>query len=206
MAPEIKICGMRHPGNIREVARLAPDFMGFIFHEKSPRSAFGLDPGVVRALPEGVTPVAVTVDKPESFLLSLARDYGFRTFQLHGSEPPSLCASLRRRRFTVWKAIPGNGDLALQAAHYAPEADMLLFDTPSASRGGSGHRFDWTLLRTLPSGIRFMLSGGIGPGDAREILALESPKPCAIDLNSRFETSPGIKDLALLTQFLPFFR
>lgn len=203
---KVKVCGMSDPGNVADVVRLAPDYMGFIFHDPSPRNALGLKLETVASLPPGTQAVAVTVDKDEGFLMDLAETYGFSIFQLHGSESPDLCDRLRRRGLTVWKALGADATLSEKALRYAGHADMILLDTPSAKRGGTGRKFDWTLLDLLPQGIRFMLSGGIGPDDAREILSVSHPGLAGVDLNSRFETEPGRKDPGLLARFITSIR
>lgn len=203
---KVKVCGMSEPGNVADVARLAPDYMGFIFHEPSPRNALGVKPETVTSLPPGTQAVAVTVDRDEGFLIDLAETYGFRIFQLHGSESPDLCDRLRRCGMTVWKALGADGTLSEKALQYAGHADMILLDTPSAKQGGTGRKFDWSLLDLMPQGIRFMLSGGIGPDDAAEILRVSRPELAGVDLNSRFETEPGRKDSGLLARFITSIR
>ncbi len=200
----IKVCGMREPGNVREVARLPLDYMGFIFYDRSPRFCGGISPDVLAGVAEmGVVPVAVTVDMAADELSRLADIYGVGTLQLHGSETPEVCSVLRSRGFTVWKAMAlrSHSDME-KLAGYAGTVDMFLFDTPAENHGGSGRKFDWNLLGAYPLATGFMLSGGISPSDAMLIKRLRFPGLMGVDLNSRFEISPGVKDVALLSEFM----
>lgn len=199
---KIKVCGMRDAANVAEVASLGPDYMGFIFYPHSPRFCGGIDPEIVRGLPEGVTPVAVTVNMPEEEILGLARIYGFRTFQLHGEESPEKCRRLRDMGYTVIKAVSvKSGESFSRFRKYEGAVDYLLIDTPTSSRGGSGLKFDWSLLEGYDLDIPFILSGGIAPGDGPEILSLSHPLMAGIDINSRFETAPALKSASLLRNF-----
>lgn len=197
---------MKEEANVDEVARLKPDFMGFIFHEKSLRNAIGIDPAILACLPEDVTPVAVTVNKAEDYILQLAATYGFRTFQLHGNETPEFCEMLRRYGLTVWKALPADDNLTDNVARYACKTDLLLIDTPTPAGGGSGKKFDWKRLQTITPSVKFMLSGGLSPEDGPLIMQLSLPGLTGVDINSRFETVPGHKNPALLTQFFNQLR
>lgn len=197
---------MRDAGNVAEVAALRPDYMGFIFHARSPRSAFGIDPLIVRSLPERITPVAVSVNSAECFLIDTVAQYGITTLQLHGDETPEECESLRSKGFTVWKCIRVNGETDFsQYAPYIESVDMFLLDTATPSGGGSGKKFDWSKLMEYNLPVPFMLAGGIGPEDASDILKIKHPKFAGIDLNSRFETAPGLKDAAVIRKFMEEF-
>lgn len=203
----IKVCGLRDTDNIARVASMTPMLMGFIFHPASPRHAGALDPEVVKALPPFVRPVAVTVDMDPDSVIELCNRYGIRIVQLHGSESPGDCRRLRRSGLTVFKAL-GAGtstDLDTLAAPYVERegtVDMLLFDCGTAGHGGTGRKFDWTLLDTYTGAVPFMLSGGIGPGDADAVIAAMRPGMAGVDINSRFEKEPGVKDTAALLHFI----
>lgn len=199
----LKICGMTLPADIARVAALAPSMMGFIFYDKTPRSAIGLDPRVISALPPAVIPVAVFVDAPGEEILSVVREYGFRVVQLHGAESPALCLSLRRRGLTVIKAlhVAAVDDLAAAKA-YENAAHIIILDTKTQLHGGSGRKFDWRILQHYSASIPYLLSGGIGPDDIDRIIAHRHPHMLGIDINSRFETSPGVKDIPAITQFI----
>lgn len=200
---KIKICGMKDPRNIRDVARLAPDYMGFIFFDRSPRCCKGIDRVIIASLPEGITPVMVTVNMPFDEIVDKAVSLGFTVLQLHGDESPEECRRLRENGFKVWKAIPvASADSFKGMETYVGCVDKFLLDTSSSSRGGTGKKFDWKLLDSYDFPVDFMLSGGIGEEDAPLVLELSHPRFSGIDLNSRFESSPGIKDAVRLSQFL----
>lgn len=209
MSLKIKICGMKEPSNIREVSLLHPDYMGFIFHRKSPRCCISEGKDILGEITSSAKPVMVSVNMPEEELVSVATDWGFRILQLHGDESPETCGRLRNKGFEVWKAISisdsADGSPFDSLEDYAGNVDMFLFDTATAMRGGSGKRFDWALLDKYNGGIPFMLSGGISPESADEILELQHPRLSGIDLNSRFEISPALKDPLLLRSFLEKF-
>lgn len=204
---EIKICGLREGPNIAAVGSLAPDYMGFIFFPASPRNCSGKPESLLAAVPDGVTPVAVTVDMPYIELSALCARYGFTTVQLHGDESPEYCSMLQDEGLTVWKTVPAVDVSSMkEAARFDGCVDMLLFDTSCPSHGGSGRKFDWTLLSAYSGHTPFMLSGGISPTDAEEVLKISHPRLAGIDVNSRFESSPGVKDVALLTDFINKIR
>ena len=200
---KVKVCGMRDAGNIAEVAALKPDYMGFIFYKSSPRNCTGMDPSIPSSLPGGIEPVMVSVDMQEDEIIGIAERYGFHTVQLHGNESPDMCRNLRRRGLKVIKAIGMHSKESLKEMQgYAGAIDLFLLDTLTPSKGGSGRKFDWSILNLYSLREPFMLSGGIGPGDAEAILEVRHPKFEGVDLNSRFESSPGIKNAPLLQSFL----
>lgn len=203
----IKICGMREPENIRDAAALCPMLMGFIFHDKSPRDASGLDPEVVKSLPGYVRPVAVTVDKEYDAVMELCGKYGFGIVQLHGSESPELCRRYKDAGLVVLKAIGVDADTDWEELRvYEGKVDMFLFDTLTPSHGGSGRKFDWSILDSYPLDIPYLLSGGIGADDADRVIAAMRPGMAGVDINSRFETAPGHKDLQALIHFILTLR
>ncbi len=203
----IKICGMKDPDNIRAVAQLTPMLMGFIFYEKTPRSAIGLDPEVIKALPHFVRPVAVFVNADREYIQSVIDRYGFKIIQLHGNESPSECRYWRDNGITVFKAIQvaDENDVA-RTKLYEGAVDAFLFDTRSDKAGGSGQQFDWKLLESYNGSVPYLLSGGIGAGDVDAIVDAMRPGMAGIDINSRFESEPGIKDLQLLIGFILSLR
>lgn len=203
----IKVCGMKDPANIKAVAQLAPTLMGFIFYDRTPRDASGLEPDTIAKLPGEVCPVAVFVNAPREFIGETIAKYGFRTIQLHGNESPAECRYWRAQGLKVMKAIPIGGPADIALAHeYEGAVDAFVFDTRSDKPGGSGKRFDWSLLEDYLSSTPYLLSGGIGPDDLPAILNAIRPEMMGIDINSRFESSPGVKDTALLTHFILSIR
>ena len=199
---KVKVCGMKDAGNVASVASLKPDYMGFIFYKPSPRCCQPLDPAVVKSLPEGIEPVMVCVDMPEEEILKNVERYGFKTVQLHGHEEPELCFSLRSRGLKVVKALGMRSVESLDILRdFEGAVDLFLLDTMCATKGGSGRKFDWSILDAYDLDTDFWLSGGIGPQDGEAIRNIHHPHFKGIDLNSRFETAPGIKDADLLSTF-----
>lgn len=203
----IKVCGMREPDNVARVAALTPMLMGFIFHPASPRHAAGIDPDVIASLPPFVHPVAVTVNASADELDRLASTYGFNIFQLHGEESPQMCSDLRRKGYTVLKAMQLHDKASLSALDpYHGCVDAFVLDTRCDTRGGSGRKFDWSILDNYNPLTPYLLSGGIGPDDTDAVIAAMRPGMAGIDINSRFESSPAVKDINSLTRFIISLR
>lgn len=198
---EIKVCGMTRPDNMAEVAALGVDYVGLIFHPASPRYAADCDAVAVAAV--DVRRVGVFVDSAPDAIMACADRFGLYAVQLHGSESPEMCSALRGHGFEVWKAvgIAGTDDIDRLAA-YSGCIDRLVFDRKSARHGGTGRKFDWTLIEGHTFPAPFMLGGGIGPDDAQAIASLAHPHLVGIDLNSRFESSPGVKSPRLIASFI----
>ena len=201
----IKVCGMREADNIRAVDALSTDFMGFIFWPHSSRYVAALP----ACLPQRAKRVGVFVDADMADLLQHAAQYGLHAVQLHGHENPAYGRQLRASvgQLTVIKAfnIATPNDLE-QTVPYEGLADYFLFDTKGPSVGGNGKQFDWTVLNAYNGTTPFLLSGGIGPDDAPRIRSFHHPLLAGIDLNSRFETSPAVKDINQLNNFIKTIR
>lgn len=198
----VKVCGMREAENIRAVEALGVDWMGFIFWEHSSRcvsqrSAY---------LPERAKRVGVFVDAPLDVVCQHVETFGLDVVQLHGSESPTYLRDLRSScdaRLLIVKAFSiATRDDLLQTSLYEGLADYFLFDTKAQLVGGNGRKFDWTVLAHYDGSTPFLLSGGIGPDDASRLSAFSHPRLAGIDLNSRFETAPALKNVELLKQFL----
>ncbi|MCH5319526.1 MAG: phosphoribosylanthranilate isomerase [Paramuribaculum sp.] len=204
----IKVCGNRYPENISQVAALTPMLMGFIFYDRSPRSAIGLDPQAVRTLPHYIRPVGVFVNETPDKIEEICTNYGVGIVQLHGDEEPSDCQRLSAKGYVVFKAIglKDNSDFERLKEYEQAGVTLFVFDTPTAGYGGSGRKFDWQLLRNYPLQTPYLLSGGIGENDVETITANMTPYMAGIDINSRFETEPGIKDIRKLTHFILSLR
>ena len=201
----IKVCGMREPENIRAVEALGVDLMGFIFWPPSSRYV-GEKPSY---LPENCRRVGVFVDAATEDILAAVQDFRLDVLQLHGHETPEAVAALKERlpavRIFKSLAVKGPEDLE-QAAVYEGVCDAFLFDTKGKLPGGNGQQFDWNVLRQYKGRLPFLLSGGIGPGDEARIRAFDVPGCLGIDLNSRFETAPGRKDVEALRTFIDTVR
>lgn len=193
----IKVCGMREADNIREVARLGIDLMGFIFWPKSKR--YVAEPP--QYLPSQVKKVGVFVDASLDDIRQHIQDYQLDIIQLHGHESPEDTHALKPAVIIKAFNIATVEDLA-QTKAYEGIVDYFLFDTKAQLPGGTGEQFDWSVLSHYEGTTPFILSGGIGPDDAERVKAFHHPRCIGIDLNSRFETAPGLKDVNKLREFL----
>jgi phosphoribosylanthranilate isomerase len=197
---------MREAGNIRAVEQLDIDWMGFIFHPPSPRHVFdSTDVETVRRCRR--TKVGVFVDADLDAMMATAGRYAFDCVQLHGSESPAICHALRTRGCTVIKAfsVASAADLK-RTDDYEGAASLFLFDTKSNVCGGSGQRFDWSLLHNYHGHTPFLLSGGIAPGCVDELLRFRHPMMTGADLNSGFEIAPAVKDTVALAAFVKVLK
>ena len=203
----IKVCGMRDAENIRKVEALGIDMMGFIFYTKSSRYVSARP----AYLPEECKRVGVFVDEDVENIKRIAEEYALDFIQLHGHESPEYIRALRFQvsgfRFQVIKTFNIATETDLETTkRYEGIADYFLFDTKGKSVGGNGEKFDWSALETYNGNTPFLLSGGIGPDDAESVKAFHHHKCIGIDLNSRFEIEPGIKDIVKLKTFLNYVK
>lgn len=199
---KLKVCGMRDPYNIQEVAALNPDFMGFIFYPPSPRYlASAID--IPWASLDDILLTGVFVNEQRITIQEKAREFRLKAVQLHGNESPEFCRLLRDEGLKVLKAIPvDRKDDFKGAGKYRGAVDFFVFDTKTEAHGGSGRRFDWELLQDYTADIPFLLSGGISIDDVERIRQLQHPMLSGVDINSRFEVAPGLKSAVLLQQFI----
>lgn len=194
---------MKDPENTRDVLTLQPDYIGFIFYPASKRFVgSSLDTNWMTQL-EGANKTGVFVNADEEQVKACVEQYGFQAVQLHGNEDPAYCARLKATGIAVIKAfgIDERFDWAY-LRNYEHNVDYYLFDTQSNQHGGTGIRFDWKLLEGYILEKPFFLSGGIGAENIHDALKIKDNRLYALDLNSKFETSPGIKDINLLKQTL----
>ena len=250
----IKVCGMRDAENIREVAALGVDMMGFVFWPESPRfvrmvsSQAGIIPdyseerfrqahaasaasgpespgpevqdsnlkpqGSKFQVPSSKAPaparVGVFVDEMPQTTVTRVYNYKLDYVQLHGEESRVMIENLRSTLvpdiapgIKIIKALGvGSREDVARARDYEGAVDLFLFDTHGPTQGGSGRQFDWSVLDAYDGNTPFLLSGGIGPDDAARIRAFRHPQFAGVDLNSRFETEPGLKDVERLRAFI----
>lgn len=201
----MKVCGMRDPGNIRAVEALGVDLMGFIFWKPSSRYV-GERPSYLPSCRR----VGVFVDEDLPEILAAVEDFGLGAVQLHGKETPASIALLRDKlkgdvRVVKSIAVREASDL-LEVSAYESVCDAFLFDTKGKLPGGNGQQFDWSVLQSYRGRLPFFLSGGIGPGDEERIRSFRAAGCIGIDLNSRFELSPGLKDVDALKTFIDNIR
>jgi phosphoribosylanthranilate isomerase len=206
---KIKVCGMRRQGNIEELVVLKPNFIGFIFYEKSPRYVGEeLSEEYVKTIPKNIKKVGVFVNANPGYILNMVKKYDLQYAQLHGNEMPDICRSLRQKGINIIKAfsIDDKFNFAM-LNNYKSFCDLFLFDTKGANPGGNGTPFDWKLLEKYDNEKPFFLSGGIGLENIEEIIALSKTLSIyGIDVNSVFETEPGIKDITRLEELFSLVR
>ena len=197
----VKVCGMRDGDNIREVEQLSIDWMGFIFYPKSSRYVSE----VPAYLPTKCKRIGVFVDASTDEIIKKIHDFSLDAIQLHGNESPEQISHLLSltSQLSIIKAfnIATAEDLK-STASYTGLADYFLFDTKGPSVGGNGEKFDWSVLDSYEGETPFLLSGGIGPDDAARVSSFHHPKCAGIDLNSKFESAPALKDVTTLSRFL----
>ncbi len=190
--------------NTLEVAALHPDYLGFIFYEKSPRYFEGEIP----LLPKDVKKVGVFVDEKISKILELTKKYSLDYIQLHGNESKEYILDLQWylvfSNTLVWKAFNLDDEFDFSTLKiFENKVDKFLFDTKGQEKGGNGYSFNWEVLKKYTLKKPFILSGGIGLeqiNSLKEILKTDLPIH-AIDVNSRFEIEPGLKNIDDLKKF-----
>lgn len=207
---KVKVCGMKDAENILEVAELKPDYLGFIFYSRSPRNATALDPAIVKNLPKEIKRVGVFVDASPEEVSECATQYDLDVVQLHGKESPEFCKLIKNSGLEVWKAFSIKNDKDFDINNltnsYKEVVDIYLFDAAGKEAGGNGVKFNWEILENYDLGVPYLLSGGIGPEDSQR-LKMHFPEGCVgIDINSKFEVFPGMKDTKKLKEFIKQLR
>jgi len=192
---------MRDAQNIRDIESLGVDWIGMIFWPKSKRYVAE----VPSYLPGHLKKVGVFVDSTLDDILQHISDYQLDIIQLHGQESPDFAKALKPH--TIIKAFNiEKADDLLQTEKYEGIADYFLFDTKGKMVGGNGQKFDWSVLTAYQGKTPFLLSGGIGPEDVESVKSFHHPRCIGIDLNSRFESEPGFKDINQLKTFINNIR
>ncbi len=191
----LKICGLRD--NVKEVEALQPDYAGFIFYPKSPR--FVGEDFSMPELDKRIKKVGVFVNETVAKMIEIVRKYHLDFVQLHGHEKPDDCQAIGKQGIGVIKAfaIDEHFDFS-QLEQYDSTVDYFLFDTRTAGFGGSGRSFDWELLKKYKLGKKYFLSGGLGLDNIEDLKDIELRNIHALDVNSRFEIKPGLKNIELL--------
>jgi phosphoribosylanthranilate isomerase len=203
---KIKICGLKHPDNIRSIAALTPDYMGFICYVSSPRFISDMDIATLAELPKTVYKTGVFVNETVETITKLIDTYNFDAIQLHGNEDPEFCKSFKGK-VTVIKAFGVHQDFDFeQLNEFADNVDYFLFDTKTDKHGGSGKIFDWSLLDKYQLDIPFFLSGGLSLENLEIVKSIDHPQFYGVDLNSRFEIEPGLKDMDKLQKAFDILR
>jgi phosphoribosylanthranilate isomerase len=224
---KLKVCGMKYVENIQQVGALRPDYLGFIFYEKSKRNFEGIIP----ELPSSIKKTGVFVNEILAIVISMVEEYRLAAIQLHGDESVEYILELKaqlaerkalfieeNKQITKKKNQHFIADSTIEIIKvfgikdtfdfdilkpYVSVVDYFLFDTKGKERGGNGTKFDWTVLEKYPFKKPFFLSGGVGLEDAVEVKRIiHSDLPVyALDVNSKFESAPGVKKIEQLKEF-----
>lgn len=195
---KIKVCGLKYPDNIKAIEALNPQYMGFIFYGRSPRFVAGVDAGALAAIPSSIIKTGVFVNENAEQIQQLIERYGFGAVQLHGDESPEFAEQFKGK-VQVLKAFGVNEDFDFeQLNNYAGKVDYFLFDTKTDAHGGSGKTFNWEILNRYKLDVPFFLSGGLSLDNLDQISKITHPQFYGVDLNSKFEIEPGLKDIEKL--------
>ena len=196
---KLKVCGMREEANIQALSELKPDFIGFIFHEKSSRNVTHT---ISITIPEDISKVGVFVNKPIEFITEKITDFDLDYIQLHGNESPEFCSELKNNGLKIIKAfnISETFDFTTLKS-YESFCEYFLFDAFGKKAGGNGIVFNWELINNYKGEISFLLSGGINDSMVDTIKNFNHPKFVGIDINSGFETAPAIKNIKNIKAF-----
>ncbi|WP_348823256.1 phosphoribosylanthranilate isomerase [Flavobacterium aestuarii] len=196
---KLKICGMKYPDNMLEVGSLLPDYMGFIFWPKSTRYFDGEMPELSRSIKK----TGVFVNESITVIEEKVEKYNLQAVQLHGQESAAFCTEIKTKfgaSVEIIKVFSADENFDFSALEpYESVCDYFLFDTKGKLPGGNGTTFDWKILEKYPSAKPFFLSGGIGIEELDAVEAiLKTDLPIyAIDINSKFEIEPGLKNVQL---------
>lgn len=202
-ALQLKVCGITSTEQLEELAALGVDYAGLIFYPPSKRFAAGPLQGQAAAVQAtGIRKIGVFVNATADEVSRCIEEYGLHAIQLHGDETDEFCLEFTGR-VEVIKVfrIGAESDIQKLTEPFAQVCDYFLFDTDTETYGGSGRQFNWMLLQNATLGKPFFLSGGIGPEDVDKIKAFRHPQLFGVDVNSRFETTPGVKDMEQVTAF-----
>lgn len=194
---------MRNKENIQSLLEIQPEYMGFIFYEKSPRFVGEeLNADLLNSFPRSIKKVGVFVNAHPDFILRNVKKYGLEMVQLHGNETPEVCRGMRSRGLTIIKAFSIDQTFNFaRLNNYKSFCDYFLFDTKGESYGGTGKAFNWEILKDYDNEKPFFLSGGIGPVHVEMITELKRMNLHAVDINSLFEKEPGLKDIEKVKSF-----
>ena len=198
---------MKEPENINQLTDIQPDYIGFIFYPKSKRyMADSLSANVVQTIPNNIKKVGVFVNESIDGIENVAKKFQLDFIQLHGDESAEFCKKMNDTGFQIIKAfqVYENFDFN-QLEPYKKYCKYFLFDTQTPLYGGSGHKFNWQILKNYDNEKPFFLSGGIDLEDADKILNITSLNIYAIDINSKFEIEPGLKDIEKIKKFKDYF-
>jgi phosphoribosylanthranilate isomerase len=203
---KIKVCGITKIEQLKELEEIGVDFAGLIFYKASPRYVLdnGLTPEIIKKENVKINKVGVFVNESVDAILKIVDDWKLDMVQLHGDETPKLCAQISGHVTTIKVFRVGlENNIDYKLFPYMDDIDLFLFDTLGKKYGGTGEQFDWNLISNGKNQKSYFLSGGIGPKDVdklKEFCKGES-RLFSLDVNSKFEVSPGVKDMKLVKVF-----
>ncbi|MBI9035022.1 MAG: phosphoribosylanthranilate isomerase [Bacteroidales bacterium] len=204
---KIKICGLRSHRNVEAISELKPDYMGFIFHKNSPRYVDKMSIYTTGMIPAEIKKVGVFVNEQKERIEEYIMTYNLDVIQLHGNESPEFCNYFHKQGLEVIKAFGITiADDFLQCSAFHETCTLFLFDTKTKNHGGSGRKFNWQILDEYQGATAFMLSGGINKDAEEEIKHINHPQFIGVDINSRFESEPGRKDVEKVKEFISQLR
>ncbi|MDG1475909.1 MAG: phosphoribosylanthranilate isomerase [Vicingaceae bacterium] len=196
---QLKVCGMRDTQNLSDLINLQPDFIGLIFHEKSPRN---VEKHTQTSIPREIGTVGVFVNETEGFVLDKINEFDLKYIQLHGSESPHFCKNIKRLNRKVIKAFNIHPEFDFtELEKYTPYCDYFLFDAFGKNAGGNGITFDWKLLDKYKGETPFFLSGGIDSNMSTSLKEINHKMYKGVDINSKFEIEPGLKNIEKIKKF-----
>ena len=208
---KLKVCGMRERLNIAEIAVIKPDFIGFIFYKGSKRYVGEqFDIRNLPDLPDDIKKVGVFVNSEVYEIVEKVEKLELDCVQLHGDESPEFCRVVKDKGFKIIKAFGVGKDFNFEKlAAYEEYCDFFLFDTKGDNFGGNGVAFDWSILSKYKGKKQYFLSGGVGLENIHQLKDIDTSKIYAIDVNSKVELAPGVKDsqkISLLAEKLKLVR
>ncbi|QZT35870.1 phosphoribosylanthranilate isomerase [Halosquirtibacter xylanolyticus] len=198
---------MTQNNNISDLTQIDINLLGLIQYKRSPRYVDLKDIDWELLKGTKIKPVAVFVNNPIEEIREVLLNTPITTIQLHGKESPSMCKALQNLGYTVIKALGVDSEFEwLECEKYIDNIDFFLFDTKSIQHGGTGVKFNWDLLHSYPYSTPFFLSGGISNDDLSTLKNNIHPYMIGVDVNSRFEVSPGVKEINDINTFVNHLR
>ena len=200
---KLKVCGMKYQDNILKVSALKPDYIGFIFYKKSPRFVSES----ISKIPKNIKKVGVFVNASIDTITNTINKFGLNVVQLHGDETTEFCKKIRTKNIEIIKVFSVKNNFNFKKLKpFEDHVDYFLFDTKGPNPGGNGYCFDWSILKNYDSKTPYFLSGGIGLEEIETLNEFKNSvaaKQCyAIDVNSKFEIKPALKDSIKLKKFI----
>lgn len=196
---KLKVCGMRNRENIIALSKVKPEFIGFIFHEKSSRN---ISDNLIQSTPDTIIRVGVFVDENINFILDKIKLHNLNCVQLHGKESTEFCAEVKKLGIDVIKAFNISEQFNFSTLkNYEETCNFFLFDAAGKNAGGNGIVFNWDLISNYTGRTPFLLSGGIDETMTKTIKDLKHPLLVGVDINSGFETKPAVKNIIAIKKF-----